>query len=161
MFFCEANNKCDIYLFCPLLHLFVIFWCFSVPSYLSRGPPVLLHPEKVVPLSQTEQFERSYQPNVALAPPNHKQVLPLNHHHSLIHHHLLNLALPWAIPSNEGFIAQIKYRVVNKFFPLKGRTPMEITNIFWTVNIIYYYVFFVLLIMNQQSKIYWVFIDQC
>ncbi|KAL1122247.1 hypothetical protein AAG570_003652 [Ranatra chinensis] len=44
----------------------------SVPTYLSRGPPVLLHPERVVPLSQSERFERSYQPNVALAPPNHK-----------------------------------------------------------------------------------------
>lgn len=29
---------------------------------------MLLHPERVVPLSQTEHFERSFQPNVALAP---------------------------------------------------------------------------------------------
>ncbi|XP_071450530.1 ski oncogene-like isoform X2 [Hetaerina americana] len=38
------------------------------PSYLSRGPPVLLHPERVVPLSESERFERTFQPNVALAP---------------------------------------------------------------------------------------------
>ncbi|XP_073985939.1 sno oncogene isoform X2 [Rhodnius prolixus] len=40
----------------------------SVPAYLSHDPPVLLHPERVVPLSESERFERSYQPNVALAP---------------------------------------------------------------------------------------------
>ncbi|XP_075214340.1 sno oncogene [Lycorma delicatula] len=44
----------------------------SMPPYLSHGPPILLHPEKVVPLSQSECFERSYQPNVALAPPAHR-----------------------------------------------------------------------------------------
>lgn len=44
----------------------------SVPSYLSHEPPVLLHPERVVPLSQSEQFEQSFQPNVALAPLLHK-----------------------------------------------------------------------------------------
>lgn len=44
----------------------------TVPSYLSHDPPVLLHPERVVPLSQSECFERSYQPNVALAPPAHR-----------------------------------------------------------------------------------------
>ncbi|KAK7576687.1 hypothetical protein V9T40_012973 [Parthenolecanium corni] len=41
----------------------------AVPPFLAQDPPVLLHPERVVPLSQSEQFERSYQPNVALAPP--------------------------------------------------------------------------------------------
>lgn len=41
-----------------------------LPAYISRGPPVLLHPERVVPLSETERFERHYQPNVALAPPS-------------------------------------------------------------------------------------------
>lgn len=40
----------------------------SVPAYLSQGPPVLLHPERVVPLSESERFERTFQPNVALAP---------------------------------------------------------------------------------------------
>ncbi|XP_014257193.1 ski oncogene [Cimex lectularius] len=40
----------------------------NVPAYLSHDPPVLLHPERVVPLSDSERFERSYQPNVALAP---------------------------------------------------------------------------------------------
>lgn len=44
----------------------------SVPTYLSHDPPVLLHPERVVPLSQSEHFERSFQPNVALAPPAHR-----------------------------------------------------------------------------------------
>lgn len=39
-----------------------------VPAYLSRGPPVLQHPERVVPLSDCERFEPHYQPNVALAP---------------------------------------------------------------------------------------------
>lgn len=32
-------------------------------------PPVLQHPERVIPLSESERFERSFQPNVALAPP--------------------------------------------------------------------------------------------
>ncbi|XP_025837119.1 ski oncogene-like [Agrilus planipennis] len=32
-------------------------------------PPILQHPERVVPLSESERFERSFQPNVALAPP--------------------------------------------------------------------------------------------
>lgn len=31
--------------------------------------PVLQNPERVVPLSESERFERSFQPNVALAPP--------------------------------------------------------------------------------------------
>ncbi|XP_039301040.1 ski oncogene [Nilaparvata lugens] len=44
----------------------------SVPSYLSHDPPVLLHPERVVPLSQSECFERTFQPNVALAPLAHR-----------------------------------------------------------------------------------------
>jgi hypothetical protein len=39
-----------------------------VPTYLSHSPPVLLHPERVVPMSESERFERSFQPNVALAP---------------------------------------------------------------------------------------------
>lgn len=45
---------------------------FSVPAFLSHDPPVLLHPERVVPLSQMEQFESTFQPNVALAPPAHR-----------------------------------------------------------------------------------------
>jgi len=40
----------------------------ALPPYLSHGPPVLLHPERVVPLSECQRFERSFQPNVALAP---------------------------------------------------------------------------------------------
>lgn len=32
-------------------------------------PPVLQHPERVIPLSESERFERTFQPNVALAPP--------------------------------------------------------------------------------------------
>lgn len=36
-------------------------------------PPVLQHPERVVPLSETKRFEQSYQPNVALAPPTPKK----------------------------------------------------------------------------------------
>lgn len=35
-------------------------------------PPVLQHPERVVPLSKTEAFEGNYQPNVALAPSTKK-----------------------------------------------------------------------------------------
>lgn len=42
-----------------------------MPAYLSQGPPVLLHPERVIPLSESERFERSFQPNVALAPATH------------------------------------------------------------------------------------------
>lgn len=36
-------------------------------------PPVLQNPERVIPLSETERFEQSYQPNVALAPPAPKK----------------------------------------------------------------------------------------
>lgn len=43
----------------------------SVPTNLGRykEPPVLQNPERVVPMSESERFERTYQPNVALAPP--------------------------------------------------------------------------------------------
>lgn len=34
-----------------------------------KDPPVLQNPERVVPMSESERFERSFQPNVALAPP--------------------------------------------------------------------------------------------
>ncbi|XP_046579713.1 ski oncogene-like isoform X2 [Haliotis rubra] len=40
-----------------------------LPSYLHTGPPVLLHPERVVPYSESERYERHFTPNVALAPP--------------------------------------------------------------------------------------------
>lgn len=36
--------------------------------YLSQEPPILQNPERVVRSSESERFERSYQPNVALAP---------------------------------------------------------------------------------------------
>lgn len=39
-----------------------------MPAFLSRGPPVLQHPERVIPLSECERFEPHFQPNVALAP---------------------------------------------------------------------------------------------
>lgn len=41
----------------------------ELPPYLSKGPPVLADPGRVVPLSDSQKFERHYQPNVALAPP--------------------------------------------------------------------------------------------
>ncbi|XP_068228535.1 uncharacterized protein Snoo [Palaemon carinicauda] len=41
----------------------------QLPAYLSQGPPVLADPGRVVPLSDSQKFERHYQPNVALAPP--------------------------------------------------------------------------------------------
>lgn len=40
-----------------------------LPAYLSQGPPILADPGRVVPLSDSQKFERHYQPNVALAPP--------------------------------------------------------------------------------------------
>ena len=43
-------------------------YCYRIPAYLNHDPPVLLHPERVVPMSESERFELSYQPNVALAP---------------------------------------------------------------------------------------------
>lgn len=47
--------------------LFVFYFSLPpVPPYLGQGPPVLLHPDRVVPLGEYERFERSYQPNVAL-----------------------------------------------------------------------------------------------
>ncbi|XP_059154839.1 ski oncogene-like [Physella acuta] len=39
-----------------------------LPSYLHTGPPVLLNPERVVPYSESERYERHYTPNVSLAP---------------------------------------------------------------------------------------------
>ncbi|CAK9833098.1 Transforming protein Ski [Anthophora retusa] len=61
-----------------------------VPAYLSRGPPVLQHPECVVPLSECKRFEPHFQPNVALAPipaPSVPVVLPPSAHHQRRHHH--------------------------------------------------------------------------
>lgn len=59
-----------------------------VPSYLSRGPPVLQHPERVVPLSECERFEPHFQPNVALAPiptPTIPPIPPPTVHHQRHH----------------------------------------------------------------------------
>ncbi|CAL1544369.1 unnamed protein product [Lymnaea stagnalis] len=39
-----------------------------LPSYLHTGPPVLLNPERVVPYSESERYERHFTPNVSLAP---------------------------------------------------------------------------------------------
>ncbi|KAG5898447.1 hypothetical protein JTB14_036528 [Gonioctena quinquepunctata] len=39
----------------------------------TTDPPVLQNPERVVLMSESERFERSYQPNVALAPPTPKK----------------------------------------------------------------------------------------
>lgn len=40
----------------------------SAPSYLHSGPPVLLHPDKVVPHSESSRYDSAYAPNVSLAP---------------------------------------------------------------------------------------------
>lgn len=61
-----------------------------VPAYLSRGPPILQHPERVVPLSECKRFEPHFQPNVALAPipaPSVPVVLPPSAHHQRRHQH--------------------------------------------------------------------------
>ncbi|XP_024875549.1 ski oncogene [Temnothorax curvispinosus] len=63
-----------------------------VPAYLSRGPPVLQHPERVIPLSECERFEPHFQPNVALAPiPAPAQISqippPSSVHQQRRHHH--------------------------------------------------------------------------
>ncbi|XP_011637359.1 ski oncogene [Pogonomyrmex barbatus] len=63
-----------------------------VPAYLSRGPPVLQHPERVIPLSECERFEPHFQPNVALAPiPAPAQIgqipPPSSIHQQRRHHH--------------------------------------------------------------------------
>lgn len=60
-------------------------------KYYKDQPPVLQHPERVVPLSESERFERSFQPNVALAPalpvpPVHRY----NNTQSSRHHHTNN-----------------------------------------------------------------------
>lgn len=44
--------------------------------YLNQEPPVLQNPERVVRLTECERFERSFQPNVALAPKRHSSPLP-------------------------------------------------------------------------------------
>lgn len=63
-----------------------------MPAYLSRGPPVLQHPERVIPLSECERFEPHFQPNVALAPiptPAIAQIPPPTSavHQQRRHHH--------------------------------------------------------------------------
>lgn len=64
-----------------------------MPAYLSRGPPVLQHPERVIPLSESERFEPHFQPNVALAPiptPTMAQISPStasSGHQQRRHHH--------------------------------------------------------------------------
>lgn len=61
-----------------------------VPAYLSRGPPILQHPERVIPLSECERFEPHFQPNVALAPiptPTISQIPPISVHQQRRHHH--------------------------------------------------------------------------
>ncbi|XP_062566332.1 ski oncogene-like [Saccostrea cucullata] len=40
----------------------------ATPSYLHRGPPVLLNPERVVTDADTKSYERGFAPNVSLAP---------------------------------------------------------------------------------------------
>lgn len=40
----------------------------NVPAFLQTGPPVLLHPERVVPHSESSRYERHFTPNVSLAP---------------------------------------------------------------------------------------------
>ncbi|XP_035829572.1 uncharacterized protein LOC118479063 [Aplysia californica] len=39
-----------------------------LPSYLHTGPPVLLNPERVIPYSESQRYERHFTPNVSLAP---------------------------------------------------------------------------------------------
>lgn len=70
-----------------------------VPAFLSRGPPVLQHPERVIPLSDCERFEPHFQPNVALAPIPSSAIAQLpppvssvhpqrrQHHHEHQHRH--------------------------------------------------------------------------
>ncbi|XP_070206595.1 ski oncogene-like, partial [Littorina saxatilis] len=41
---------------------------YSVPTYLHSGPPVLLNPERVIPYSESQRYERHFTPNVSLAP---------------------------------------------------------------------------------------------
>ncbi|PVD35598.1 hypothetical protein C0Q70_02561 [Pomacea canaliculata] len=40
----------------------------GVPTYLHTGPPVLLNPERVIPYSESQRYERHFTPNVSLAP---------------------------------------------------------------------------------------------
>jgi len=67
-------------------------WSFvSYRSLIKRErPPRLVDPQKVISHTQSEQFGRSFQPNVALAPPtkhngNANSTNLLGHHHN--HHH--------------------------------------------------------------------------
>nr|KAG5704359.1 hypothetical protein BaRGS_031065 [Batillaria attramentaria] len=43
----------------------------SVPTYLHTGPPVLQNPERVIPYSESQRYERHFTPNVSLAPTAH------------------------------------------------------------------------------------------
>lgn len=44
------------------------------PPYLHTGPPVLLHPERVIPLSESSRYERGFAPNVSLAPASQQKL---------------------------------------------------------------------------------------
>ncbi|XP_046752673.1 ski oncogene [Diprion similis] len=84
-----------------------------VPAYLSRGPPVLQHPERVVPHSECERFEPHFQPNVALAPLPPLNLPPLvppaSHHHH--HHHHPKRRHHHRQPSPEGKVETLPITV--------------------------------------------------
>jgi len=44
-----------------------------LPPYLHTGPPVLLNPEKIIPHSDSDRYERHFAPNVSLAPATYQK----------------------------------------------------------------------------------------
>lgn len=59
------------------------WFVFGFSLIKKERPPRLVDPQKVISHTQSEQFSRSFQPNVALAPPTklNGNANHLNHHH--------------------------------------------------------------------------------
>ncbi|XP_012282759.1 ski oncogene isoform X2 [Orussus abietinus] len=97
-----------------------------VPAYLSRGPPVLQHPERVVPLSECERFEPHFQPNVALAPipaPSLPPVAPPLVHHRRHHHERRRHNHRPVSPSEKQESSQVSIKLEKPSSPGPGSAP--------------------------------------
>lgn len=112
------------------INRFLIFSSPLVPAYLSRGPPVLQHPERVVPLSECERFEPHYQPNVALAPIVTPTVplipaAPVQHHRRYLHERRRhNHRSPSPNEKPETFPVSVKLEKPSSPVPSAGFVPL-------------------------------------
>ncbi|XP_060522748.1 ski oncogene [Cylas formicarius] len=80
----------------------------------ATDPPLLQNPERVVLMSESERFERSYQPNVALAPPT-----PKKHRYGRIHENAT---------TNQPCTSSSPLDKNGAQSPSKAETPSPLTN---------------------------------